>query len=114
MYETSLIVSPTSTRTRVIELINAQRDIGSSGRIAIKVNGLTDPAIIDALYEASAPGVEIRLEVPYALLPASGRERTLREHHGAQSGGRFLEHSRVFIFRTSGLRVLFSVHWFAD
>jgi polyphosphate kinase len=58
-----LIVSPTSTRTRVIELINAQRDIGSSGRIAIKVNGLTDPAIIDALYEASAAGVEIRLEV---------------------------------------------------
>ena len=58
-----IMVSPLSTRTRVIELINLQRDRGRSGRIAVKVNGLTDPTIIDALYEASSAGVEIRLEV---------------------------------------------------
>jgi polyphosphate kinase len=45
-----IIVSPLSTRTRIIELINVQRNRGSGGKIAIKVNGLTDPTIIDALY----------------------------------------------------------------
>ena len=58
-----IMVSPLSTRTRVIELINLQRDRGALGRISMKVNGLTDPTIIDALYEASSAGVEIRLEV---------------------------------------------------
>ena len=58
-----IIVSPTNTRSRMVELINRQRDLGREGRIAIKVNGLTDPTIIDALYDASAAGVDIRLEV---------------------------------------------------
>src|SRR6204780_5005428 len=47
------LVSPFNTRPNVVELINGQRDLGPAGRIAIKVNGLTDPTIIDALYEAS-------------------------------------------------------------
>jgi len=97
-----LIVSPTSTRNRVIELINAQRDIGPSGRIAIKVNGLTDPAVIDALYEASAAGVEIRLEVRTlcCLRPGvSGLSENITVHSLV---GEFLEHSRVFVFGRPG------------
>src|ERR1035438_6666779 len=58
---TKIIVSPTMTRPRIVELINRQRDLGAAGKISIKVNGLTDPTVIDALYEASAAGVEIRL-----------------------------------------------------
>jgi polyphosphate kinase len=97
-----LIVSPTSTRSRFVELINGQRDSGPSGRIAIKVNGLTDPAIIDALYEASAAGVEIRLEVRTlcCLRPGvSGLSENITVHSLV---GEFLEHSRVFIFGRPG------------
>jgi polyphosphate kinase len=93
-----LIVSPSSTRSRVIELINTQRDLGSDGRIAIKVNGLTDPAIIDALYEASGAGVEVRLEVRTlcCLRPGvPGLSENITVHSLV---GEFLEHSRVFIF----------------
>ena len=97
-----LIVSPTSTRTRVIELINAQRDIGSSGRIAIKVNGLTDPAIIDALYEASAAGVEIRLEVRTLCCLRPGVSELSENITVHSLVGEFLEHSRVFIFGRPG------------
>ena len=58
-----IVVSPYMVRDRIVELIRVQRDRGLDGRILIKVNGLTDPTIIDALYEASAAGVEIRLLV---------------------------------------------------
>jgi len=97
-----IMVSPLSTRTRVIELINLQRDRGRSGRIAIKVNGLTDPTIIDALYEASSTGVEIRLEVRTlcSLRPGvAGLSENITVHSLV---GEFLEHSRILIFGTPG------------
>ena len=97
-----IMVSPLSTRTRVIELINLQRDRGRSGRIAIKVNGLTDPTIIDALYDASSAGVEIRLEVRTlcSLRPGvAGLSENITVHSLV---GEFLEHSRILIFGTPG------------
>jgi len=97
-----IMVSPLSTRTRVIELINRQRDRGSVGRISMKVNGLTDPTIIDALYEASSTGVEIRLEVRTlcSLRPGvAGLSENITVHSLV---GEFLEHSRIFIFGTPG------------
>src|SRR5664280_1214196 len=103
-----IMVSPLSTRTRVIELINEQRDRGPSGRISMKVNGLTDPPIIDALYEASSAGVEIRLEVRTlcALRPGvAGLSENITVHSLV---GEFLEHSRILIFGSPG-EVEFSI-----
>jgi polyphosphate kinase len=97
-----LIVSPLSTRTRIVELINGQRDRGSGGKIAIKVNGLTDPTIIDALYEASIAGVETRLIVRTlcSLRPGvPGLSENIKVHSLV---GEFLEHSRTFIFGEPG------------
>jgi len=93
-----IIVSPTMTRTSIVELINGQRDLGERGKISFKVNGLTDPTIIDALYEASAAGVEIRLEVRTlcCLRPGVvGLSENITVHSLV---GEFLEHSRIFIF----------------
>ncbi|MDE3008024.1 MAG: polyphosphate kinase 1 [Acidobacteriota bacterium] len=97
-----IVVSPLSTRTKMIELINRQRDLGPRGRIDMKVNGLTDPQIIDALYEASNAGVEIRLVVRTlcCLRPGvSGLSEHIKVHSLV---GEFLEHSRVFIFGRPG------------
>ncbi|MHB2027264.1 MAG: polyphosphate kinase 1 [Acidimicrobiales bacterium] len=97
-----LIVSPLSTRPRIVELINVQRDLGTRGRIAMKVNGLTDPAIIDALYEASNAGVEIRLVVRTlcCLRPGVvGLSENITVHSLV---GEFLEHSRIFAFGEQG------------
>jgi polyphosphate kinase len=97
-----IMVSPLSTRTDVVELINGQRNRGPAGRIAMKVNGLTDPTIIDALYEASSAGVEIRLEVRTlcSLRPGvAGLSENITVHSLV---GEFLEHSRIFIFGTPG------------
>lgn len=97
-----IIVSPTETRGRIVELINRQRDLGREGKISMKVNGLTDPTIIDALYEASGAGVEIRLEVRTlcCLRPGvAGLSENIAVHSLV---GEFLEHSRVFIFGREG------------
>ena len=84
----TIIVSPAHTRQRVLELIARQRDLGAAGRIDIKVNGLTDPAVIDALYEASGAGVAIRLLVRTLCCLRPGRRGAEREHLGAQRGRR--------------------------
>jgi polyphosphate kinase len=97
-----IIVSPLSTRTRIIELITIQRNRGSGGKIAFKVNGLTDPSIIDALYEASVAGVEVRLIVRTlcSLRPGvPGLSENIKVHSLV---GEFLEHSRIFIFGEPG------------
>ena len=97
-----IVVSPYMVRDRIVELIRVQRDRGSQGRILIKVNGLTDPTIIDALYEASAAGVEVRLLVRTlcCLRPGvAGLSENIAIHSLV---GEFLEHSRTFIFGRPG------------
>ena len=105
-----LIVSPVSTRSEILKLINKQRDLGSAGSISMKVNGLTDPTVIDALYEASAAGVQIRLQVR-TLCSLRPGVPGLSDNISVKSlVGEFLEHSRVFVFGEVGsesFKVLF-------
>ncbi len=93
-----IVVSPFYVRERMVELIGRQRDRGTAGRILMKTNGLTDPTVIDALYDASCAGVEIRLEVRTlcCLRPGvAGLSENITVHSLV---GEFLEHSRLFIF----------------
>ena len=97
-----IVVSPYMVRDRIIALINRQAERGSDGRVMLKVNGLTDPAVIDALYAASAAGVEIRLMVRTLCCIRPGVPG-LSENIAVHSlVGEFLEHSRVFVFGREG------------
>jgi len=104
-----IVVSPFFVRERMVQLIERQRDRGHEGRILMKTNGLTDPTVIDALYEASGAGVEIRLEVRTlcCLRPGvAGLSENITVHSLV---GEFLEHSRLFIFGRPG-EESFSIH----
>ena len=93
-----LVVAPVALRGRVIELIEAEAAMGAQGHISIKVNGLTDPDVIDALYRASAAGVPVDLVVRgvCCLRPGvAGLSETIRVRSLV---GRFLEHSRIYRF----------------
>ncbi|MBO0887291.1 MAG: RNA degradosome polyphosphate kinase, partial [Acidimicrobiales bacterium] len=101
-----IIIAPTGLRARILELIAEEAAAGPDGRIIIKVNGLDDPAVMDALYRASQAGVPIDLITRgiSCLRPGvPGLSETVRVRSIV---GRFLEHSRIFSFGGVGGRPL--------
>src|SRR6185312_11236279 len=96
-----LLVAPTTMRRRFLEMIAREvehQQAGRGGRIVAKMNALDDRQIIDALYDASAAGVEIDLIVRgiCRLSPGlPGRSETIRV---ISIVGRNLEHARIFCF----------------
>lgn len=97
----SLMVAPNCLQNRVIDLI--QREIeqaqrGEEAYIGLKLNSLTDKKIIDKLVEASCAGVKIEMIVRgiCCLIPqVPGKTEHIRI---ISIVGRFLEHSRIYIF----------------
>ncbi len=100
-----LLVAPINMRPRFLELIEYEvqhQRAGRGGRIIAKMNALDDRQIIEALYDASAAGVEIDLIVRgiCRLRPGlPGRSETIRV---LSIVGRFLEHTRIFCFGNAG------------
>jgi len=97
-----LAVAPIGLRTRIIEAIEAQGVAGTDGRVVIKCNGLTDPAVIDALYAASGEGVPIDLVVRGVCRLRPGVPGLSETIQVRSVVGRFLEHSRIFSFGGGG------------
>jgi polyphosphate kinase len=93
-----LVVSPLTTRTMLLEAIDAEASAGPLGRIVLKVNGLTDPTIIDALYRASGAGVSIDLIVRGLCCLRPGVPGLSESIRVRSLVGRYLEHSRIFRF----------------
>jgi polyphosphate kinase len=89
-----LLVAPLSMRDSVIERIRREAAAPQgTGRIIMKMNSLSDPDVIDALYEASAGGVRIDLIVRGICCLRAG-VAGLSDH----IVGGFLEHSRIYHF----------------
>jgi polyphosphate kinase len=107
--------APFTLHSKVIEAIDneaKQAKAGKPARIAAKMNSLLEPQTIEALYRASQAGVKIDLIVRgvCALRPGV---KGLSENIQVRSViGRFLEHTRVFVFRNQPCRVwLSSADW---
>jgi polyphosphate kinase len=100
-----LLVAPINMRRRFLELIRREVDAcreGRGGHIIAKMNSLEDREIVEALYEASAAGVEMDLIVRgiCRLRPGlPGQSETIRV---TSIVGRFLEHARIFYFANGG------------
>ncbi len=95
-----IITSPHELRNWILRELEAEAGAGADGRATIKVNGLTDPAVIDGLYAASRAGVTIDLVVRglCSLRPGvPGLSETITVRSIVD---RFLEHSRVYRFGT--------------
>ncbi|MEO6236660.1 MAG: polyphosphate kinase 1 [Vicinamibacterales bacterium] len=101
----ALVVAPAGLRRRLCELIDREaahaRD-GISGRIIIKINGLTDAAIIQHLYRASQAGVRIDLVVRGICCLRPGVPGVSERITVRSIVDRFLEHSRIFWFDNAG------------
>jgi polyphosphate kinase len=101
----SLLVSPNGVRDGLLQRIDKEiqhKAEGKNARIRMKMNSLVDEKVIDALYKASNAGVKVEIVVRgmCALrpgVPGLSENITVRSILG-----RYLEHSRVFIFDGAG------------
>ena len=93
-----LLVSPVSMRGELMRLIRRETKKGESGRIFLKVNSLADDKIIEALMEASCAGCRVRMIVRGICCMLPGVEGCTENVCIVNKVGRFLEHSRVYIF----------------
>jgi polyphosphate kinase len=95
-----LLTAPFALRARLIEEIRAvaqAAEAGKHAKIRIKVNALTDEAVIEELYEASEAGAEIDIVARGVCSLRPGVPGMSENIRVRSILGRFLEHSRVFI-----------------
>ena len=93
-----LLVSPVSMKNNILSLIRRETKKGKAGRIFFKVNSLADNEIIEALMEASCAGCQVRMIVRGICCMLPGIEGCTENVCIVNRVGRFLEHSRVYIF----------------
>ncbi len=111
-----MLHAPFTMRVNLIHLIDEQTQLAKHGKpaaIKARMNALNDPSVIQALYKASCAGVKIKLLVRgiCALRPGvKGVSENIKVYSVV---GRFLEHSRVYVFGSGRDRQVFisSADW---
>lgn len=93
-----LLQAPTGLKQKFLTLMDQEIEKGEDGFIFAKFNSLTDRQIIDKLVEASKAGVEIKMVVRgiCCILPGIPGVTENIEIHSIV--GRFLEHTRLYVF----------------
>ncbi|BDU10363.1 polyphosphate kinase [Aurantimicrobium sp. INA4] len=100
-----LLVAPLHLRKGLLKLINAETKNAQAGlpaRIRIKINSMVDEKIIDALYLASQAGVKVDVWVRGICSLKAGVPGLSENIRVRSILGRYLEHSRVFMFENNG------------
>ena len=111
-----LILSPHSTRKRIVKLIENEIDYARAGKkaeIILKMNSLVDEEMISYLYAASKAGVNVRIIVRGMCALVPGVLGLSENIEVISIIDKFLEHSRVFIFKNGGdeLYYISSADW---
>jgi polyphosphate kinase len=100
-----LLVAPLHLRKGLLKLITAETKNAQAGlpaRIRIKINSMVDEKIIDALYLASQAGVKVDVWVRGICSLKAGVPGLSENIRVRSILGRYLEHSRVFMFENNG------------
>jgi polyphosphate kinase len=100
-----LVVAPSRLQSFMVEKIDqeaAHQAAGREGRILAKINGLLEPAIVQALYRASQAGVRIDIICRGICALRPGLPGVSEHIRVISIVDRFLEHSRIFYFGNGG------------
>ena len=93
-----LLVAPNSFKDRILKLMDEQIARGAEGYILLKFNSLTDIDIIAKLSEASCAGVRVEMIVRGICCLLPGIPEYTENITVTSIVGRFLEHSRIYVF----------------
>ncbi|MBA3841614.1 MAG: polyphosphate kinase 1 [Actinobacteria bacterium] len=96
-----ILAAPFNLRKKLVEHIRAVASAAEAGQVArirIKVNNLTDPAVIEELYRASQAGAQVDLIIRAVCTLVPGVEGMSENIRVRSVLGRFLEHSRLYCF----------------
>ena len=107
----TLFSAPFTLKKNLLRLIAEEANAAHEGKeaqIIIKVNAMTEPKIIMALYEASNAGVKIDLILRGMCCLRPGIPNVSENIHVRSIVGRFLEHSRVYYFQNASPHIFCS------
>ena len=99
----NLLVAPRCLQNKVLSMIDEEIACAKEGKeayIGLKMNSLTDKKIIDKLIEASQAGVKIDMVIRGICCLIPGVKGKTENIQVRSIVGRFLEHSRIYIFGT--------------
>lgn len=102
----ALLVAPHCLQNKVVEMMDNEISIanaGGEGYVGAKLNSLTDKVLIDKIIECSQAGVKVELVIRGISCLVAGVEGVTENVHIRSIVGRYLEHSRIYIFG-SGVR----------
>jgi polyphosphate kinase len=100
-----ILVAPFDLRAKLISRIQEVGDAAAAGkpaRIRLKLNALTDAALIEALYAASERGAQVEIAARSICMLRPGIEGMSQNIRVRAMAGRYLEHSRLFSFEADG------------
>lgn len=109
-HTSKLLVAPRCLQNRIIEMIDfeiAAAERGEQAFIGLKLNSLTDKDLMDKLVEASQKGVKIRMVIRGICCLVAGIEGFTENIEITSIVGRYLEHSRIYIFGTAERRKIY-------
>ena len=98
-----LLVAPKCLQNKVLAMIDEEIEhakVGEQAYIGLKMNSLTDKRIMNKLVEASCAGVHIDMVIRGICCLIPGVKGQTENIHIISIVGRFLEHSRIYIFGT--------------
>lgn len=105
-----LVMAPTMLKPKLLDLIEREIGIseqGGNGHIMCKTNAVADLDIIKALYRASNAGVKVQLNVRGVCMLVPGVSGQSENIEVTSVIGRYLEHTRIYYFRNSGMEEVF-------
>jgi polyphosphate kinase len=101
----TIIPCPTDLRKELLKLIAREIKFAKEGKpagITLKMNSLSDEALIEKLYEAARAGVELKLIIRGIFCMYSESAKFIKPVKAISIIDEYLEHARVFIFHNNG------------